>query len=168
MNVTYTALDKNALLDHLETSRQTLLAAVAGLTDAQSNFKPSADALSVANTVEHLAIVEDLVAMRLEQLPTSPDTGATAFNDPDEVLLQKTMDRSQKFKTPERGAPTGKSLKESLHRLAVRRRQIVGFIETAPADFRKHTMPHPVFGLLDGHQWVIALGGHCQRHVQQI
>ena len=159
--------EKNELLQRLDGAREQLIAAVAGLSQPQANFTPSPDAWSVAGIVEHLATVEDFVIMRVERMTSEPDHGN--FKDSDLVLFDKVVDRTEKFQAPERVHPTGKPLGSSLERLAATREKIVGLIRSAPdGHFRQHSMEHPVFGPLDGHQWVVAMAGHCLRHTQQI
>src|SRR5262252_9182118 len=79
--------EKNELLQRLDGARERLIAAVAGLSQTQADFKPSPDAWSVAGVVEHLATVEDLVIMRLEKMTSEPDHGN--FKDSDVVLFDK-------------------------------------------------------------------------------
>jgi hypothetical protein len=159
--------EKNELLQRLDGARERLIAAVAGLSHPQANFKPSPDAWSVAGIVEHLATVEDFVVRRLENMTSEPDHGN--FKDSDVVLFDKVVDRSEKIQAPERVHPTGKPLSSSLERLAATREKIVGLIQSAPdGNFRQHSMHHPVFGPLDGHQWIVAMAGHHLRHTQQI
>jgi hypothetical protein len=159
--------EKNELLQRLDGGREHLLTAVAGLTEPQANFKPSPEAWSVSGIVEHLANVEDFVVMRIEKMVSEPDAGN--YKDSDVALFDRVADRSAKFQAPERVHPTGKSLASSLERLEATRAKIAGMIQSAPdGHFRKHSMPHPVFGPLDGHQWLVAAAGHCLRHTQQI
>jgi hypothetical protein len=159
--------EKNELLQRLDGARERLIAAVAGLSQAQASFKPSSDAWSVAGIVEHLATVEDLVIMRLEKITSEPDHGN--FKDSDVVLFDKVVDRTERFQAPQRVHPTGTSLGSSLERLAATGEKIVDLIRSAPdGHFRQHSMDHPVLGPLDGHQWVVAVAGHSLRHTQQI
>jgi len=163
----HTLEEKNELLQRLEDARERLIAAVAGLSEPQANFKPSPDVWSVAGIVEHLATVEDFVIMRLANMTSEPDHGN--FKESDVVLFDRVANRTEKFQAPERVHPTGNSLGASLERLAATREKIVGLIRSAPdGHFRQHSMAHPVFGPLDGHQWVVAVAGHCLRHTQQI
>jgi hypothetical protein len=162
----YSTEEKNELLRRLDKTRYGLMAALAGLSEAQSNFKPSPESWSVAGIVEHLAIVEDLVIARVQGLASAPDVGK--FEDSDRVLLEKVIDRSVKFQAPERAHPTGKLLLSSLERLEATREKIVDLVQSEPFDFRQHSMPHPALGPLDGHQWLVAVTGHCARHTQQI
>lgn len=159
--------EKNELLQRLDSVRERLIAAVAGLSQAQASFKPSSDAWSVAGIVEHLAIVEALVIMRLGKMTSEPNHGN--YKDSDVVLFDKVVDRTERFQSPERLRPTGKSLGSSLEQLAATREKMIDLIRSAPdGHFRQHSMDHPVLGPLDGHQWVVAVTGHCLRHTQQI
>ena len=36
------------------------------------------------------------------------------------------------------------------------------------ADLRDHAINHPVFGQLDGYEWVLAVAAHSARHTKQI
>ena len=165
----YSVQEQLIVVESLRRSREGLISAVSGLSEAQENFKPDPDAWSIANIVEHLAIVEDLVAWRLSQLRSAPDVSQEAtFKGSDTLLLEKVVDRSKKIKAPERAQPTGQQLTHSLGRLSASHSRIVEFVQSAPADFRGHIMLHPVFGGLDGHQWLVALAGHCERHTRQV
>ena len=162
----YSTEEKNEILQQLDRTRYGLMAALAGISEAQSNFKPSPENWSVADIVEHLAIVENLIVLRVQQLPSAADVGN--FQDSDSVLFEKVVDRSVKFQAPERARPTGKALLSSLEQLEVTRAKIVDVLRLAPPDFRQHSTPHPVLGPLDGHQWLVAVAGHCARHTEQI
>src|SRR5579884_659565 len=107
----YSAQEKNTVLQYLQQAQDGLISTVSGLSGAQSNFKPAAAVWSVAGIVEHLAIVEDLVVTRLDQLATSANVPEEPrFQGSDAVLIERVRDRSQKFKTLERGQPTGNPL----------------------------------------------------------
>lgn len=164
----YSAQEKDLVLQHLEQTKTGLLAAVQGLSEAQANFKPTAESWSVAGVVEHLAIVEGFVDVRLQQLPSMAKDSATNFKDSDAVLLERVADRSRRFAAPDRVQPTGRPLAQSVERILASRSKLTGFLQSPPADFHEHHMPHPVFGGLDGHQWLLALAGHCERHTRQI
>ena len=163
----YSIEERNKLLRQLEEARHGLLDAVAGLSEAQSTFKPSTNAWSIAGVCEHLAMVEGFVIQRLEQIPGAPNDGN--FREPDTVLFGRVADRSAKFQAPERSQPTGKPLAASMERLDLNKERMAEFIRSGSTDtFRQHSMTHPVFGPLDGHQWLIAVAGHCARHTEQI
>jgi hypothetical protein len=166
----YSAEERNQLIQLLDTTRDGLMKTISGLSQSQSTFKLSPDAWSVAGIVEHLAIVEDRVLGRISELFASapPESQNGRLADSDTVLFYKVVDRSSKFQAPEPVHPTGKSLAESLDRLRSSRDAISALIRSAPSDFRERSMPHPVFGPLDSHQWFVAAAGHCGRHTEQI
>ena len=159
--------EKQELLQRIGNARESLMAAVSDLSEQQANFKPSPEAWSVAGIAEHLAIIEDFVVMRVEKMISEPDDGN--FKESDVVLFDKVVDRTTKIQAPERVHPTGKSLGSSMERLAATRARISELIRSAPdGHFRHHSMHHPVFGPMDGHQWLVATAGHCLRHTRQI
>jgi hypothetical protein len=165
----YSDQEKKQVLQHLDRERDGLIAATVGLSEAQANFKPSPDSWSVAQIMEHLALVEDRVIGRISQLlESSPAVQEGKVEDSDAVLIAKVRDRSQKFQAPEPVQPAGARLSDSLERLGASRGKLADLLTSAPPDFRQRSMPHPVFGPLDAHQWLIALAGHCGRHTQQI
>ena len=165
----YSDQEKKQVLQHLDRERDSLIAATVGLSKAQANFKPAPDRWSVAEIIEHLAIVEDLVIGRISQLLESSTTvQPQKVEDSDTVLIAKVRDRSRKFQAPDPIQPAGAPLSDSLERLAANRAKLVDLLNSAPSDFRQRSMPHPVLGPLDAHQWLIAVAGHCGRHTQQI
>ena len=69
-----------------------------------ASFKPIPDAWSVAGIVEHLAIVQDRVIGRIDQLLLSTaDPAPNGAKFTDEILTEKVADRSAKFPAPEGG-----------------------------------------------------------------
>ena len=166
----YSIREGTEVLERIDDAHDALITAVAGLSDAQSHFKPAPQAWSVAGIVEHLAIVEDRIVDRIHELlasPPEPDK-PVATKEADEILKHKVLDRSSKAQAPEATHPTGKGIAESLDSLVVSRNKIRGILRSAPADFRQRLRPHPRFGPIDCHQWLATLGGHCMRHTQQI
>ena len=166
----YSIREGTEVLQHIDDAHDALITAVAGLSDAQSHFKPAPEAWSVAGIVEHLAIVEDRIVGRIQELlasPPEPDK-PVATKEADEILRHKILDRSSKAQAPEATHPTGKSIVESLDSLVVSRNRIRDILMSVPADFRQRSSPHPRFGPMDCHQWLVTLSGHCMRHTQQI
>jgi len=165
----YTTQQGTDLLGRIDRANDGLRAALAGLSESQSIFKPSSGAWSVAGIVEHLAIVQDRVIGRIDQLLVSvPDAAPSGAKITDEILTEKVADRTAKFPAPEVAHPTGQSLSNSLQRLAAGRKRVGELVAAAPQDFQHRSLPHPVFGPLDCHQWLVALAGHCVRHTKQI
>ena len=58
---TLTAADRDRALQYLENTKQAVLNATAGLSDAQWNFKSAPDRWSIAEVMEHIAAAEDFL-----------------------------------------------------------------------------------------------------------
>jgi hypothetical protein len=166
----YSIREGTEVLERIDDAHDALITAVAGLSDAQSHFKPAPEAWSVAGIVEHLAIVEDRIVGRIHELLASPpEPDKPVAREADEILNHKILDRSSKAQAPEATHPTGRrSIAESLDSLVVSRNKIRDILWSAPADFRQRLRPLPRGGPIDCHQWLVTLGGHCMRHTQQI
>jgi hypothetical protein len=157
-------------LRYLDETRQGVIEATKGLSEAQWKFKPAADRWSVAEIVEHIALAEDLflndVRKRLESAPAgAPD------RDPkqtDAMILAKVPDRSTKVQAPPPLLPTGKWKQDIvLEHFLGSRRQTVSFLKSA-TDLRSHVVNHPALGPLDSYEWVLAVAAHSARHTEQI
>ena len=100
---TLTAADRERGMQYLESTRQAVLDATAGLSEAQWNFKPGPDQWSVAEVVEHIAAAEDfLMAMVTNQVMKGPARPAgDDVKAIDDMVVAKIPDRSKKAQAPE-------------------------------------------------------------------
>lgn len=155
----------NAVSD-LESSARELDWAVSHLQPAQWTFKPAINRWSIAECVDHLAIVEERVLTHLKGLDTSVEPSAMT----DAQLLERLGDRSKPIIAPERVYPTARSADAvtTLDAFHHARRDMISFVATTGATLRSQTMPHPIFGPLDAYQWVITMAAHVRRHLRQI
>lgn len=155
----------NAIRD-LESSARELDWAVSHLQPAQWTFKPAIDRWSIAECVDHLTIVEERVLKHLRQLDTCGEPSVMT----DDQLLARLLDRGKPIIAPERACPTARSgdavaTLEAFHRA---RKDMLSFVATTRDTLRSQTLPHPIFGPLDGYQWVITMAAHVRRHLLQI
>jgi len=166
----YSTGERQEVIQYLDKTRDDLTSAVAELSEAQLNFKASPERWSIAGIVEHIAMVEDVVAAKiLQQIASAPPALADGdVKQADLLLLRKVVDRSVKREAPEEFRPTGKPSAISLEEFLTGRKKIVDFVRSVPHDLRQISIPHRVFGPLDGHQRLLALAGHCARHTEQI
>ena len=157
-------------LRYLDETRNGVIEATKGLSEAQWKFKPAADRWSIAEIVEHIALAEDLflqdVRKRLENAPAgSPDRDA---KQTDAMILAKVPDRSAKFQAPPPLLPTGKWTRDVvMEHFMASRRQTVSFLKSA-TELRNHVVNHPALGPLDGYEWTMAVAAHSARHTGQI
>jgi uncharacterized damage-inducible protein DinB len=159
-------------MSELHATRKQLLDAVAGLTPAQLNFKPSPSAWSIAEIAEHVALTEDwlfdIVTKKLMAAPAQPDKQAETKGK-DEMVLKTIADRSSKREAPEAIAPKHRwSPQAAADHFRASRDRTIDYIRTTRDDLRAHVEPHRVVGLIDAYQWILVGASHTARHVAQI
>lgn len=161
--------DRNRLIQYLRQTRNDLVSALEGLSDGQLDFKPVPERWSIAEIVEHIARVEHSAANKIieEFAATSPSEGVLS-GVPDEVFLERLLDRSNRFEAALALRPTNQPIRTSMEQFLTSRNRIIDFVQAAPQDFRQFSIEHRVFGRIDGHQRVLAVAGHCARHTIQI
>lgn len=165
-----TQQEREQALRLLSESRSGVVDAVKGLSEAQWKFKPAPGRWSVAEVVEHLALIEDILTQsilgNIERAP-APSTD----RDPKQVdatVLAKVLDRTTKFQAPPAATPTGRwAPADALQHFLDGRMRTVALLQSTP-DLRQHAIDHPVFGPLDGYEWVLAVAAHSARHTKQI
>lgn len=166
-----TAADRDRAIKYLESTKQGVINATDGLSDAQWNFKPGPDRWSVAEVTEHIAAAEGFIrGMIVEQVmkaPARPDGDDVAALD--ELVMAKVPDRSNKRQAPDPIKPTNRygSGPASLKAFMDSRAQTEEFL-TSHDDLRAHATDSPFGKKLDGYQWVLFIAAHSERHTKQI
>ena len=162
--------ERDRAMSHLHATRKVFLDSIAGLSEAQWNFKPAADRWSIAECAEHIAVSDDSLFDLMRQTLKSPAAPEKKSAVKDEFILQVVPDRSVKAKAPEflqpkRRWPDRETLiahfKES-------RDRNIAYIQTTEDDLRSHFMDHPLLKTIDAYQVMLLLSAHCERHTAQI
>ena len=156
---------------YLAETRDALTRSIQNLSDAQWKFKPSAECWSIGEIVEHVVIVENRVANRIfSEMPNAPAPPADRnVQELDEIAIQQGADRSTKFQAPVAIHPSGTwTQQEALDRFFTSRAGIEALLQSTEVDHRRHAVPHPVMGPLDGYQWILLVAAHSTRHTNQI
>lgn len=155
--------------EHLAGTRDALLGAVMGLSDAQWHFRPEPEVWTISEILEHLVIIENRVHGIAARMPNAD--AAAPDRDSSEVeatIFAKVPDRSNRFKAPDLICPTGKCTpEESLARFLELRARTIELLTEAPC-LRGHVVVHPVLGPWDGYQWILGASAHSARHTDQI
>ncbi|SMD33099.1 DinB superfamily protein [Reichenbachiella faecimaris] len=163
--------EKNTAINHLKQSQSELLIAVKDLSEGQLNYKPSEDAWSIAETMEHIAISEKNIFGIVEMtLKTDPDPSKRSeVMMADEQLLAMITSRDQKVKTRPEFEPTNSfgSFQGSLDAFNMQRKSNIAFVKKTKEDLRNRYFDFP-FGKVDAYQVVLFMSGHTQRHMKQI
>lgn len=164
-----TTEERSKAAAYLTQTRDSLLEAIMGLTDAQWRFKPAADRWSITEILEHLMIVEGGVHEIVARMPEAPAAEADRNNGAVErIILTEVPRRFPRYQAPPHISPVQNSGPAELLTHFVERRAVtIKLLDAAPA-LRGHVTPHPVLGAWDGYQWVLATAAHTARHIEQI
>jgi uncharacterized damage-inducible protein DinB len=166
-----TAADRDRAMKHLESTRQGVVDATAGLSDAQWNFKAGADRWSVAQVMEHIAAAEDLMRGMIEgqvlKAPARPAGEDAAAIDA--MVLKAIPDRSHKAQAPEPLQPTNRfgSPQDALKHFLESRSATEKLLNERP-DLRDHAADSPLGKKLDGYEWILFISAHSERHTKQM
>jgi len=172
-STTLTAEEREAALKHLQTTHDAFLQSISGLSEKQWRFKPAPDRWSVAEVAEHITITEStifgMIQKQVMASPAAPDK-RPEVKGKDETILTAVPDRSHKAQAPEFLKPTNRwaNHDELVKAFEEERKATMDYVKTTNDDLRDHFAPHPVFGPLDGYQWILLISTHSERHTKQI
>lgn len=160
------------VLDHLAAQRAELAAAFESVPRERRGQRPAPDRWSVAEIIEHLAIVEARITRMVSEGVRNADPGPDPDSSPilPSLDLARLVDRSEKRVAREALHPTsGTTASEGWSALERSRAALLA----AVAEFDGLAIdvvrsPHPVLGELNGYQWLAFIGAHEARHAQQI
>jgi DinB family protein len=166
-----TERERETALALLARSRQTLLDAVEGVTDAQARWRPLADRWTVLEYVEHLAVSDDalmnLVRRSLESPPQveTEDERRTREKKIRETPIPRGVNRA-----PDGLKPAGRfaSLDEAVTHFLAARERTIEYASNTQEDLRRHFATHPVLGPLDAYQWLVGNARHVETHAGHI
>ncbi len=162
------------LLNELEHSRRELLAVVKALTPTQLDAPPNGAEWSVPQILEHLSIVEDgggrLISKLMKQAQASGAYEVESGSVLDSLKQFDVVNFDRRLEAPETVLPTsGLSVAQGLERLtAVRERLTTALLAGSGLALASVSHPHPLFGPLNGYQWILVIAVHERRHTAQI
>jgi hypothetical protein len=181
--MTYTAEQKltQAELEqgrlHLDRALISVVEATDGLSEEQWTFKPAPDSWSIAETVEHIAIVQELILGPIaHMLAESPETVNPDAEQIDAILINQSLDRSVKFRGPEPVMPSGQwGPSTCLERIRHNHGRLIDYLESARG-LRLHlleaapikAMSKGQYTTMDGYEWLLAAALHTERHALQM
>jgi uncharacterized damage-inducible protein DinB len=163
------------VMDYVEAKRKELVESFAGVPHDRLGRRPTAEAWSVAEILEHLRLVESGVAKLVSKRAAQSRASGSAEEKSSESVMQSfdghraTLDAIT-IHSPEAVRPRPEvDIADALAGLESSR-QALREAATSATDIAlgeiKH--PHPILGELDLYQWLIFLGGHEERHSKQI
>lgn len=163
------------VLDHLDTQRAELERAVAAVPPALRDLRPAPERWSVAEVLEHLALVEGQITRLLQNLIESARAaGLGPEQETSPVVptadLSRILDRSRPVSAGAASTPrAGLDANVAARELAQQREVLRSIILSADGlALTKVTAPNPVLGPLNAYQWVLFVSVHEARHTAQI
>jgi hypothetical protein len=139
--------EREFAIKHLIESRDALLAAIAGLSEAQIRFKPRPDRWSIAECVEHVAVTEDhLFRLVLKGIPNA--SGTPLEPEKDARLAVAVVSRARRFSAPENVLPIGRfaSIDDGIAHFLSSRDRTLAYVRECNEDLRHRFTPHPLLG----------------------
>jgi hypothetical protein len=168
-----TAEERAAATEYLTLTRDLMLGGLRGLSETQWRFKPSTEVWSAAEILEHVIVVEDDIVKRIgREVRTGkalPPSERPAIRDR-VVEMVVTNRTTRRFTAPEVFRPTNRWSTTSALTAAFlqRRRTTLEYLSGTTDDLRAYAWENPIIGLIDGYQWLLFVGGHCDRHTRQL
>jgi len=162
------------LISELDASRGELRALVASLPPAVLAAPAQGEEWSIAEILEHLTLVEDgagrLFSKIVREVETSGEREANASSILSANDAFKIATSNVRITAPERVRPTaGLSPDESMARLEASRDKLKSVMTRASGlALESASMPHPIFGPINGYQWALVTAQHERRHIRQI
>jgi uncharacterized damage-inducible protein DinB len=161
-----TEMERQRLLAHMEMTSRWLLDEVSNLSAAQLDFRPSPEAWSVSQVLDHLVVVGPVYWRDLQNaMKTEPQRPAGFSNDAD--ILWYGIDRTYREKAIPTELPKGqvRDLRSALDAYRKQHDQLVKYIQTTKDDLRSHLVRRQNS---DAYQWALLISTHEQRHILQI
>jgi hypothetical protein len=164
----------NELVDYLDRERAELDRAIAAVPQNRHTSKPSSEAWSVAEVVNHLAIIDRRITALLTKVAgearaagASPDTDGSPILP--RIDVRRVLDRTAKIRNP-RGDPDADcSVAGGLTALDAARNDLKVLLRQPDLpNLGGVSAPHPAFGMMTGYEWVAFMAAHTRRHADQI
>jgi hypothetical protein len=167
-----TDAERSFAVQHLEQTRDRVLALAKSLTPEQRSFRRTENNWSPVELIEHLIVVENftlglLDSMIGEDTPDESLRGTKAHKD--RIVLENVPARNTHVQAPDfmRPAQRWPDFDELIREFEQTRGRALRFAATTSADLRAYFRPHPVLKVLNAYQWLLLIGSHAERHVRQ-
>ena len=161
------------IVEKLEASRAAVLATVDAINEERLMDAPDGR-WSVAQVIDHLAIVETGIARLMAKLLDRAGETLPAESSEQSVLgridEQNLSDRTRRIEAPDGVRPREHvTLAEARAALEESRKLLMQQIERADGRaLGTLSFPHRIFGPLDLYQWLLFVAHHEDRHREQI
>lgn len=166
----FSPADRAKGVAYLEKTRDGVADSVKGLSEAQFKFKSAPDRWSVAETLEHIALAEDMIFQNVTEKVMTAGPGAPGRDIAkiDAGVLALVPDRSRKAQAPPPLVPTSRwTPQQALDHFLASRARTIEYMKSTPG-LRDHATDSPMGQQLDAYEWLLFIGAHSERHTKQI
>jgi hypothetical protein len=164
--------EREYAIERLNSSRRVFLDALAGVSKTQAVFHAE-DRWSVLEYAEHVAVSEGALMDLVKSLLAAPA-------QPE--LMEKAAAMDGRMRKPGRSLPRGVNqapahmrpharfgtIEEAVAHFEQGRARTLRYAEETQDPLRLHFAPHPIFGPMDGYQWMLANAVHSETHSRHI
>lgn len=159
-----TQMERQRLVAHLEMTTSWLVDEVSDLSPAQLAFRPSPEAWTILQVIDHLVVVGPIYWQDLQTALKSPSTRKSSMSDAD--VLWYGIDRTNREKAIASEVPKGlRDLPAGLDTYRKVHGQLLQYVRTTNDDLRSRFVERQ---LCDAYQWALLISTHEQRHILQI
>ena len=163
------------LFQYLDEQHAVLLATIAAVPAGKQSTSPEAGAWSVAQIVEHLALLERRLIPLFAKLVAEARLRGVGVEEDASSFVQtfdvsRFLDRTRKIVSGETTRPSGSMpVARALEALGAARRELKTIVLQADGlALGTIVQAHPAFGSMNFYEWVAFLGAHTTRHAMQI
>ncbi|GAB3025053.1 hypothetical protein GCM10027051_32180 [Niabella terrae] len=166
---TLTASERKEAQLYFQAGADSLHNSIAGLSEAQLNWKPQDTVWSIAQCVAHIALSENEIFEWAQQTIQSAPQTDTSGRPTDAQVKAMVESRSHKVKTHASLEPKHQfsNAAAALAAFDTSRASHIRYIADTEEDLRHHISESPL-GRLDAYQVLLLVNGHTLRHVAQI
>lgn len=162
------------ILNCLDTELAGLRSAVGTVPLERRGDRPASDRWSVAEVLEHLAMVENSVVKACSrQLAAAREAGLPQESETTPIIqslpIERVANRDRVWPAPERLHPKGIDASAAWTEIEGARARLIEFVRSSDGlALGQVSFPHPALGTLNLYQWLLFAAGHHARHAAQI
>lgn len=161
-------IDAMDAVARFKSSTGSFLGAVDGVSEREWGLRRAGEEWSLAETVEHVVLTDRLIRATLARVLASPlSVDAPRFDD---AAISAGMFDAAGPAPPGFAEPKGRfsTSAEGIAALVEVHDELVAWTRATKGNLRAHGLPHPVFGVFDGVQWILFAAAHTDNHLPQL
>jgi hypothetical protein len=169
---TITSKERRFLIEELKDSRAGVQKSIKGLNEKQLAFKPSKEAWSINECLQHIVLAENnlwnITNASLKQTSNSEIPTGTQLEDAQVLTMLVTRDK--KLEAPKSFKPAKakwRDTEEILEAFKDNRADLIKYAKTSTDDMRNHVLEMAI-GTVDVYQMLLYISAHTKHHTLQI